>query len=1007
MWKAIGLRVSLGFFFVSAMMVLLISIFVNIQMDRNVSMLTESIQSHLKTAALAASQYISAEELNLYHTAEDTETQEYQKIKQKLIDFAEKYNVLYVYYWRDYGNGMLQYIVDNDTDPESTVGPWSIYEIEEIASDALSGNNGVTDLGSYTPTWDGLLTGYAPVYNSDGSFYCVAGVDLSDEPIYVQRQDSRTMTIIQILALVVSTVFGVLNMRLYYKKAQQTEEASVRLQSAIEVAEKANAAKSKFLAVVSHEIRTPMNAIIGMAQIQLQKEDLPDIYSAVFEKIHSSGNDLLGIINDILDDSKIEAGQLTLNPAEYDTSSLIKDAVQLNMVRIGSKPIEFLLNIDEKLPLRLYGDELRIKQILNNLLSNAIKYTEKGYVKLSVGSSDSEEETVLRFTVEDTGQGMKSEDRDKLFSEYLRFNIESNRATEGTGLGLSITKKLVELMDGSIEVKSEYGKGSVFTVAVKQKKAGSALIDAEFSERLQSFNYTSGEHWETLRNTHESMPYGKVLVVDDLETNLYIAVGLLSHYKLEIETAKSGLEAIELVKRGSSYDIIFMDHMMPSLNGIETTKKLRALGYKGFIIALTASAEPENGEIFSQNGFDGFISKPIDIQQLDDALQRFVRGGHSRSTISYSGKVEINSMKTMIMIVDDNIANLKIGKNTLENDYDVLTVPSAEKMFERLTRNKPDLILLDIDMPGTNGYDAIKILKGSPQTRDIPVIFLTGKSDTDSELEGLSLGAIDYISKPIVPQLLLKRIEVHLTIETQKRVLESQAHTLETQAIELKNFNDNLQKMVDEKTEKVLELQSAILKTVADLVESRDNTTGGHIERTQHGMGIMLGAMRNMGLYTDVISDWDTKLLLQSSQLHDVGKIAISDTILNKPAKLTPEEFADMKNHTIFGVQIVEKIEASTSGSDFLRHAKIFAGTHHEKWDGSGYPAGLRGEVIPLQGRLMAIVDVYDALVSERPYKKAFSHEEAVQIILDERGRHFDPTLVDVFQKVAGSFILY
>lgn len=362
-------------------------------------------------------------------------------------------------------------------------------------------------------------------------------------------------------------------------------------------------------------------------------------------------------------------------------------------------------------------------------------------------------------------------------------------------------------------------------------------------------------------------------------------------------------------------------------------------------------------------------------------------------------------MKPMIMIVDDNIANLKIGKNALEDFYDVLTVPSAEKMFERLEKNKPDLILLDIDMPGTNGYDAINILKSKPETREIPVIFLTGKSDSDSELEGLSLGAIDYISKPFVPPLLLKRIEVHLTIETQKRVLESQAKTLEAQALELKNFNENLQLMVDEKTEKVLELQSAILKTVADLVESRDNTTGGHIERTQNGMGIMFEAMREMNIYAEEMSDWDTKLLLQSSQLHDVGKIAISDSILNKPGKLTLEEFAEMKHHTLFGVQIVEKIEASTSGSDFLRHAKIFAGTHHEKWNGSGYPAGLSGEAIPLQGRIMAIVDVYDALVSERPYKKAFSHQEAVKIILEEREKHFDPALVDVFAKVADRFI--
>jgi putative two-component system response regulator len=206
--------------------------------------------------------------------------------------------------------------------------------------------------------------------------------------------------------------------------------------------------------------------------------------------------------------------------------------------------------------------------------------------------------------------------------------------------------------------------------------------------------------------------------------------------------------------------------------------------------------------------------------------------------------------------------------------------------------------------------------------------------------------------------------------------------------------------MVDEKTKTVLELQDAILKTVADLVESRDDITGGHIERTRRGVGLLVEAMRNHPLFGAEVSAWDIKLLLQSSQLHDVGKIAISDHILRKPGRLDNEEFEEMKKHAAFGVQIIERIEASTSASDFLKYAKIFAGTHHEKWDGSGYPNGLAGEVIPLQGRIMALADVYDALVSERPYKKAFSHAEAVGIIRDGRGTQFDPALTDVFIKV-------
>jgi putative two-component system response regulator len=349
------------------------------------------------------------------------------------------------------------------------------------------------------------------------------------------------------------------------------------------------------------------------------------------------------------------------------------------------------------------------------------------------------------------------------------------------------------------------------------------------------------------------------------------------------------------------------------------------------------------------------------------------------------------------MIVDDDIVNLKVGKSALADVYDVFTVPSAAKMFELLERNKPEIIMLDINMPEMNGYEALKILREKPETQDIPVIFLTARSDVDSEIQGLSLGAVDYISKPFLPPLLRKRVELHLTMAAQKRVLEEQG-------IALLDFNDNLYKMVEEKTCKVLELQNAILKTVADLVESRDHITGGHIERTQRGVAVMLEVMEDLKLHREITQDWDSEILVRSSQLHDVGKISISDTILNKPGKLTPDEFEKIKQHTTVGVEIIRRIEENTSGNDFLKYAEIMAGTHHEKWDGSGYPNGLSGEAIPLPGRIMAIADVYDALVSERPYKKAFPKDEAARIIAEGSGTFFDPTLVDVFMRVADRF---
>ena len=409
---------------------------------------------------------------------------------------------------------------------------------------------------------------------------------------------------------------------------QRTAELDIsrqELSDALVEAEMANQAKSAFLATMSHEIRTPLNAIIGITQIQLQKENLSDEYAAALEKIYASGNNLLGIINDILDMSKIETGKMELNPAEYDLSSLINDAVQLNIVRIGSKPIDFILDLDENLPSRLYGDELRLKQILNNLLSNAIKYTDKGQVKLLVDYFPHEDDIILRFTIMDTGQGMKSEDREKLFSEYLRFNVKANRDTEGTGLGLNITKKLVDMMGGAIKVESEYGKGSVFTVMIRQKIVEYNVIGAEVAQRLRNFTFTGDRQTAELQVTREPMPYGSVLVVDDLETNLYVAEGMLLPYKLNIETADSGFAAIEKIKNGKTYDIIFMDHMMPKMDGIETTEKLREMGYKGVIVALTANAMTGNDAMFARRDFNGFIPKPIDTRQLNVLLNKFIR----------------------------------------------------------------------------------------------------------------------------------------------------------------------------------------------------------------------------------------------------------------------------------------------------------------------------------------------------------------------------------------------
>ena len=401
-------------------------------------------------------------------------------------------------------------------------------------------------------------------------------------------------------------------------------------------AEEANKAKSAFLSTMSHEIRTPMNAILGITEIQLRNEKIDANVKEAFENIYSSGDLLLGIINDILDLSKIEAGKLELLINKYNIADLISDTTQLNIMRIGSKPIEFEIYIDENIPAQLLGDEMRIKQILNNLLSNAFKYTASGRVRLSIIMEESEKnnEVILVISVSDTGQGMTESQIKKLFDEYSRFNLKTNRITEGTGLGMSITRNLIYIMNGSITVESEPGKGTTFTVRLPQTKSDPEILGRELVNDLQEFRTLTKTHMKRAQVSIEPMPYGNVLIVDDVEINIYVAMGLMVPYELQIDTADSGFTAIDKIKNGKVYDIIFMDHMMPKMDGIETVKILREMGYKHPIVALTANTVAGQVNMFLENGFDDFVSKPIDIRQMNVVLNKLVRDKRKAGSIS-------------------------------------------------------------------------------------------------------------------------------------------------------------------------------------------------------------------------------------------------------------------------------------------------------------------------------------------------------------------------------------
>ena len=389
---------------------------------------------------------------------------------------------------------------------------------------------------------------------------------------------------------------------------QQDQERIATISDLASKAEAASKSKSDFLARMSHEIRTPMNAVIGISELAMREKDVPQSTYNLLMTIRQAGQNLLSIINDILDFSKIESGMMKIIPANYHFPSLIKDVVNIIGIKASNSMLDFQVSVDKHIPDTLFGDEVRIRQIFLNILSNAVKYTTEGFVSLTVTGRQTDNQTVvLTIEVADSGRGIAQKDMDVLFDDFVQLDVAKNKGIEGTGLGLAITYNLVKAMSGDITVQSEYGKGSVFTVTLPQGISVRESFVAETAAK--SF----------------IAPTARVLVVDDVRTNIVVAQGLLSFYEMTIDACLSGQEAIDAVSRGG-YDLVFMDHMMPEMDGVEAARRIRELpaGRNLPIVALTANAVSGMREMFLQNGFDDFLSKPIDTAKLNAVLERWL-----------------------------------------------------------------------------------------------------------------------------------------------------------------------------------------------------------------------------------------------------------------------------------------------------------------------------------------------------------------------------------------------
>lgn len=336
-----------------------------------------------------------------------------------------------------------------------------------------------------------------------------------------------------------------------------------------------------------------------------------------------------------------------------------------------------------------------------------------------------------------------------------------------------------------------------------------------------------------------------------------------------------------------------------------------------------------------------------------------------------------------VMVVDDVETNIDLLVETLGTDYEVSVAMDGASALSDIAEHRPDLILLDIMMPGMDGYEVCQRLKEDDATCHIPVIFITAMSEEQDEARGLALGAVDYITKPFSPELVRARVRNQL---------------------ELKHHRDHLEELVRQRTRELELTQDVTIESMGTLAEYRDPETGGHIKRTRHYVRLLANHLKGHPRFSDFLTDATIDLLFKSAPLHDIGKVGVPDSILLKPGPLTDAEFEVMKKHTLYGMNTIALSEEKLGKNSFLRHARDIAETHQEKWDGSGYPRGLKGDQIPISGRIMAIADVYDALISKRVYKAPFPHKTAVATIVDGRGSHFDPDMVDAFLLLTEQF---